>query len=147
MRDTQFNPATRPAEICRREIPVKNRRRIASALFCAVLGAALPGRAQAHAVVVRSSPAAGAVVAAGPLEITLVFNTRLDRVRSRLVLSAPDRTVTPIALRAEAAPTRLSGTANLAMSGRWTIRWQVLAADGHVTRGEIPFGVSASAQR
>jgi methionine-rich copper-binding protein CopC len=29
-------------------------------------------------------------------------------------------------------------------AGAYRLRWQVLASDGHITRGEIPFTVTAS---
>jgi methionine-rich copper-binding protein CopC len=36
----------------------------------------------------------------------------------------------------------LHATAHLA-PGNYTIRWQVLAVDGHITRGDVPFTVTA----
>ena len=27
--------------------------------------------------------------------------------------------------------------------GEYTVRWQVLAVDGHITRGDVPFTVTA----
>jgi len=35
----------------------------------------------------------------------------------------------------------LSATANDLKPGEYQLRWQVLAVDGHITRGEIPFTV------
>jgi methionine-rich copper-binding protein CopC len=101
----------------------------------------VPPAAQAHAIVVTSAPAANAVVPGGSLTITIGFNTRLDRVRSRLFVEGPDGVVTPVALSGDRGDTRLSGPAEVRTAGRWKVRWQVLAADGHITRGEIPFRV------
>jgi methionine-rich copper-binding protein CopC len=30
------------------------------------------------------------------------------------------------------------------LPGEYRLRWQVLASDGHITRGEIPFAVSGA---
>jgi len=27
--------------------------------------------------------------------------------------------------------------------GAWRLRWQVLALDGHITRGDVPFAIRA----
>ena len=37
----------------------------------------------------------------------------------------------------------LVGKANGLAPGKYKIRWQVLAIDGHITRGDIPFTVKA----
>jgi len=46
--------------------------------------------AWAHAIIVSSSPAAGATVASDAVSIRLRFNSRIDHARSRLTLFAPD---------------------------------------------------------
>ena len=126
---------------------VKMLRRIAPAILCAIGGLAAASGALAHAIVVKSSPVANAVVAPGRIQLDVTFNTRLDRARSRLALAAPDGRVTNVPLRDDAAPTLLSGHAEVAAPGHWTLRWQVLATDGHITRGEIPFRVRSKSQR
>jgi methionine-rich copper-binding protein CopC len=103
--------------------------------------ATVPPSAQAHAIVVTSAPAANALVPAGSLVITVGFNTRLDRARSRLSVEGPDGVITSIALSSGGAETAIGGPAEVRTAGRWKVRWQVLAADGHITRGEIPFRV------
>jgi methionine-rich copper-binding protein CopC len=95
--------------------------------------------AQAHAIVVSSTPAANASVVAGALDIVVRFNTRIDRARSRLYLEAPGGDASPVAIVEESAPTAIAARGKVEKPGHWKLRWQVLATDGHITRGEIPF--------
>src|SRR5688572_21752690 len=62
---------------------------LAAIAVAAALGAggALP--AMAHAVIVSASPTADQHVAAGKLAVRIEFNTRIDKVRSRLQVMAP----------------------------------------------------------
>lgn len=105
--------------------------------------------AQAHAIIRHAEPAAGARVAPGPVRLRLVFNSRLDHGRSALFV-APARLGgggTADEVRVDLAPdapaAELIGTTAPLTPGTWRIRWQVLALDGHITRGDIPFTVAA----
>ena len=100
---------------------------------------AIPRAARAHAILLASTPAAGAAIPPGPLAISLRFNSRIDRARSRLTLLRPDKTQAALDLSAPADDT-LEASATLA-PGPHTLRWQVLAIDGHITRGDLPFTV------
>lgn len=101
----------------------------------------LPGAAGAHAILLDSQPAARGTGAPGATRITLRFNSRIDRGRSRIVLRGAGRErVLPIL--ASGAEDVLEAQAELA-PGTYTLRWQVLAVDGHVTRGDVPFQVGA----
>jgi copper resistance protein C len=98
--------------------------------------------AAAHALVTEAEPAAGAVLAAGPpQQVRLRFNSRIDRARSRLVLHGPDGGQTPLPLDSGNDPTLLEARTNVVpwAPGAWRLRWQVLALDGHITRGDVPF--------
>ena len=104
--------------------------------------AALPASALAHAILIDSTPAVNATIAAGHEAVTLHFNSRIDRERSRLTLIAPDKTQTRIAVDPQGPPDVMTTSADLTPGG-YTIRWQVLAVDGHITRGDVPFTVAA----
>ena len=112
--------------------------------FAAILLAPRPGAA--HAVVVTSEPAAGAALAAAPQAVTVRFNSRIDHARSRMILVAPDGGQSVLELAANTEPTVLEAgvPAGLASQpGAWRLRWQVLAIDGHITRGDVPFTITA----
>jgi methionine-rich copper-binding protein CopC len=104
-----------------------------------------PRPAAAHAVVVASDPAAGATLTAAPRRVTVRFNSRIDHGRSRLILVGPEAVQLPLDPAPDGEPTVLEaalGPAALA-PGAWRLRWQVLAVDGHITRGDIPFTLTA----
>ena len=98
---------------------------------------------RAHAVLISSSPAIGGVIKLPDFPIELHFNVRIDGTRSRLWLVDPASQVKPLALKESAKPDTLASAAAGLKPGAYTIRWQVLASDGHITRGEIPFTVAA----
>ncbi len=115
-----------------------------AALPAAALLLARPGRAGAHALVTTSEPAAGARMAAPPPLAVVRFNSRIDHARSQLLL-APVREGgggTADERRLDLAPspdTELRAALPPLAPGLWRLRWQVLALDGHITRGDIPF--------
>jgi methionine-rich copper-binding protein CopC len=56
-------------------------------------------------------------------------------------LLKPDGTIVKIDTPAQPAPDVLSATGRGLTKGSYVLRWQVLAGDGHITRGELPFQV------
>ena len=98
-------------------------------------------RASAHAVIIDSSPAMNESVASGPLDIKLHYNSRIDHQRSRVTLIGPDGGGRPIDIAPDSAPDVIAGHATDLAPGQYRLRWQVLAIDGHLTRGDIFFSV------
>jgi methionine-rich copper-binding protein CopC len=118
--------------------------RSAAGLGCAVVCATAllrPLPAAAHAILIASQPPIGGSIAAGPVAFDLHYNSRIDRVRSRLTLTRPDRAQTILAISPDGTPDEIRSSATLTPGG-YTLRWQVLAIDGHITRGDIPFTVT-----
>jgi copper resistance protein C len=97
--------------------------------------------AVAHAVLLESSPSANATVAGPNVPIKLRFNVRIDAARSRLTLVKPDASTQLLAISKDASADTLISQAQALNPGEYRIRWQALASDGHITRGEIPFQV------
>ncbi len=102
----------------------------------------LPVPAFAHAILLSSDPPDGGHVPAGPVAMQFRYNSRIDAVRSRLVLNRPDHTQTTLKLDAHGSPEVLTTRAEL-KPGHYVVRWQVLAIDGHITRGDVGFTVTA----
>ncbi len=100
-----------------------------------------PADAKAHAIVIDSAPKAGMTLDGGPFEIAIRFNNRIDAVRSSLVILDAARAPIPVSMLAVVQPDELRATAPPLTGGRYRLRWQVLALDGHITRGDIPFTV------
>jgi methionine-rich copper-binding protein CopC len=110
------------------------------ALALALLLAAAPA-ALAHAILVEATPAAGSTVGGPDLEVRLRFNSRIDGARSHLTLVQPDKQERTLTLGKQPGPALLTAKAAGLAPGAYRLRWQVLAADGHITRGEVPFQV------
>ncbi|HSE37239.1 MAG TPA: copper resistance CopC family protein [Blastocatellia bacterium] len=98
----------------------------------------------AHAVLVEATPASDSTVPGPDIDVKLRFNLRIDRTRSRLTLLRPDGQTIALKIIGNDAPDRLVARATGLMSGSYRLLWQVLAVDGHITRGELPFRVSGS---
>src|SRR5271154_3921121 len=110
---------------------------------CAILAwaAIIPLPAHAHAIVVETTPQVDAVVHL-PLDIRLRFNSRIDRPRSRLVLLDASGKETVIAIDGNSPTDIITARIVSLPPGSYRLRWQVLALDGHITRGDIPFTVA-----
>ncbi|MBD0270316.1 MAG: copper resistance protein CopC [Acetobacteraceae bacterium] len=134
-----------PQEIA--PLPPVARRFVLPASAALALSALPPARrASAHALVVEADPAGGAVFSGeAPHRVRLRFNSPIDRARSRLVLHAPNGGQTPLPLDSGNDPTLLEArTAIVPWSpGAWRLLWQVLALDGQITRGDVPFTLRA----
>ena len=102
----------------------------------------MPGAALAHAIVVAAQPASGATVTGPDIEVVFTFNVRIDGARSKLILTKPDGGTADIALVQNPSPAVLAGRLTGLTPGAYSIRWQVLATDGHITRGDVPFVVA-----
>src|SRR5262249_1822145 len=114
----------------------------AVALFVAMLSGAAAVPAWAHAVIISAAPNADAQVAPGKVAIRLEFNSRIDKERSRLQLTAPDGGKSDITIDQSGEPNIITATTGDLAAGAYVLRWQVLAIDGHITRGDIPFNVN-----
>jgi len=101
----------------------------------------LPVSLFAHAVLVNSNPKAGATVKGPDLPVSLRFNVRIDGSRSRCVLVLPDGTNKTLVLDPQSKPEILTGKATGLVTGKYKLQWQVLAADGHISRGDLTFTV------
>jgi len=120
-------------------VPYRSRSR--RAVLAGVAGLVLAHRpAAAHAILEASEPAAGASIPPGTIVLRLRFNSRIDRARSGLTMTRPDLTKISVPIDPDGPPAIL--TASVALTpGAYVVRWQVLAIDGHITRGDVPFTV------
>jgi methionine-rich copper-binding protein CopC len=103
----------------------------------AVAGIHLEG----HAILKSSSPANGGSVTGPEAQVTLTFNVRVDAARSKLQLLMPDASTVDLPVIKPPSPDMMVSKLTGLKPGAYAIRWQVLAPDGHISRGEIPFTV------
>jgi copper transport protein len=116
------------------------------ALFALVLGAALslPQGAAAHALLIASTPAAGATLSEPPTEVVLTFGEAPDPKLSTVrVLDASGQdhargAVVPV----PGKPEELKVDLKPLPDGVFTVAWRTVSAvDGHVAAGSFAFGV------
>jgi methionine-rich copper-binding protein CopC len=125
-------------------MPPSRRNLCALILFAAVAVFLIVTPAAAHAVLLESTPSLKSAVSGPDVPIKLRFNVRIDTLRSRLTLIRPDGSVQPLEISKQTPVDTLSAEAIGLAAGAYRLRWQVLASDGHITRGEIPFTVMPS---
>jgi len=109
--------------------------------FVLLLTALLAPILYGHAILVSATPEANQVVNGPNVPVRLRFNSRIDFKRSRMTLIAADGAQTPVSIEEQTSPNLVIGQAQGLKPGAYVIRWQVLAVDGHITRGELPFRV------
>jgi copper resistance protein C len=98
--------------------------------------------AWAHAILMESKPAIHSSVKGPEVAIWLRFNVRIDGSRSRLHLLAPDGSQQTLPLAKQEKPDILQSQADSLKPGAYRLQWQVLASDGHISRGEVAFTVT-----
>jgi len=111
-------------------------------LFAAFALFSMARSAIAHAILLESSPSLNSSVGGSSIPIKLRFNVRIDATRSRLTLVKPDASTQALIVAKDAPADTLASQTQGLGPGEYRIRWQVLASDGHITRGEIPFQVT-----
>ncbi len=100
-----------------------------------------PRLALAHAVLVSSQPEVNSTVSGPEVAVLLKYSSRVDPEHSTLTLLDPDGKVEKVAIESEPAPGSLTAKLTGLVKGAYVLRWQVLATDGHITRGKVPFQV------
>jgi hypothetical protein len=98
--------------------------------------------ALAHAILVKSTPTANETVAGPAVALTLTFNSKVDQARSILIVEGSDHSSSRVPISVDrTSPEKLTGTLRSLRAGAYKLRWQVLAVDGHITRGQFAFQV------
>ena len=129
--------ANRSALLLYRGVEMRRLVPIALVWFCAFF--ALSNNAFAHAHLLSSNPQANGTIQGPGITIDLKFTSLIDSSGSRLDLVLPSGKVESLKVTVP-SHSELGAQAQL-NPGKYVIRWQVLATDGHITRGEIPFTV------
>jgi methionine-rich copper-binding protein CopC len=105
---------------------------VAASLLSASLVLLTVSPVSPHAIVLESSPIHDAVLERAPGQVTLRFNSKIEKRFTRITLAAgdgaspPDRIIIPLS---PLAP------------GVYVLRYRVLAVDGHITEGALRFTV------
>ncbi|HEY0995347.1 MAG TPA: CopD family protein [Gemmatimonadaceae bacterium] len=122
------------------------RPRLLPALLLLLL-AAFPARLQAHARLLRSTPAANDSLREPPTAIHLVFSERPELRFTNVRLLAGDREISLAepAMAIEGAEAGILVAIRAALApGKYRVEWQTGSADGHPIRGHFSFTVLAA---
>lgn len=95
----------------------------------------------AHAILMDSTPKINSTVQGPDLDIRLRYNVRVDGSRSRVMLVAEGGASNQLILAKQAKPDILQMHASGLKAGAYKLQWSVLASDGHMSKGEVPFTV------
>ena len=98
----------------------------------------------AHALLVRSTPAANAVLAQPPVQVEIFFSEPLEENSSSIrVFDSNNLSVDAGDVRVDPSdPTRLTVTLHSIQDGVYTVTWKAVSSiDGHQTTGSFPFAV------
>jgi copper resistance protein C len=111
--------------------------------LCALSVALTGGSASAHAYPDVVSPADGATVIQPPREVRIQFTEGVELEFSRIdVKSAAGQKVSKGSVRRDGSDTLIIDLLALE-PGSYTIEWQVLSVDTHITQGVLRFIVKA----
>ena len=116
-------------------------RAVLAVLAALVLPLATAPAAQAHDVLLESSPVDGARLGAAPGEVTLTFSADLLATGAGLVLTdAAGTTVAETAAEVDGPVATAPLEADLP-AGDYTLTWSVVSSDGHRIDGDLGFTV------
>ena len=122
------------------------RHRLPLAAIAAAFAVGMAAPASAHAILTTSTPKPDGILVPGHQTLRFDYNSRIDHRRSRLTLTGPSGKPVILPILPTSAANALDAEADL-VPGSYTIRWQALALDGHITRGDVPFTVNSGSTR
>jgi copper resistance protein C len=120
------------------------RRSMLCAIVVAILGGSWVGEAVAHARLVKSAPAADAVLSRSPTAISLWFNEKPELEFSTIrVLDSAGHVVAQGKLAITPEPNGLMLPVPALPAGNYRVRYRVLSVDGHILKAKFGFRVGA----
>ncbi len=121
-------------------------RRLGAAAGLALVAAfAVPAAASAHATLEREWPSFRERLETAPRTVRLSFSESVDPVALSVRVYTPRGRIVSRRSRLREGGRIVQTSLQALARGAYTVRWQVLASDGHVTSGVYTFGVRAPA--
>jgi methionine-rich copper-binding protein CopC len=111
-------------------------------LFTVLLGAPA---ALAHTSLQKSTPAAGASLAAPPAEVSLTFGEAVRLPAGPIRVAGPDGAVWTVGKATVTDATVTAPVTATGPAGAYTLTWQVISDDGDTIRGTVRFTLTAPA--
>jgi len=114
-------------------------------LLFLLLLAGVRDRLWAHAILLESSPADGALLSEAPSHASLRFSSKLETLLCRVTLISADGHQTVLQVepsQPDASPGQLHIRLPRLPPGAYILRFTVLATDGHATEGVVRFRIA-----
>jgi copper transport protein len=118
------------------------RTRLLAAAAVTITAAATAADASAHARLLSSSPADGAVLATPPLRVVVRFDDTVRALAGTTVVRNGDRS-SVTAGKATSSGRVVTIPLQRIGEGAYTVKWRILSDDGHTVEGVFAFGVGA----
>jgi copper transport protein len=116
---------------------IRRTSRPGAAMLLTILLAAASGGAYAHAVLLASTPADGAVLDRAPERVMLRFNEPVRVISLRLIDEGGQ--VTALAQGSESTPDQVEAPLPSLSRGSYVVSWRALSVDGHPVGGSVFF--------
>jgi methionine-rich copper-binding protein CopC len=100
---------------------------------------------QAHAKLMKTSPADKATVAKAPTSVQLWFNEAIDVKLSKVELTGPEGKVALGMVHAMESKQLMGPITGKMTDGAYTVDWQTAGDDGHVQKGSFTFTLKTAA--
>ncbi len=110
-----------------------------SALLALAIIHASAGLARAHAYPAVSTPNNGATLKEPPREVRIQFTEGVELAFSRITVKGPNGDVVSLGKLRKLADDTVAIDLKLLLPGHYTVEWQVLSVDTHVTDGVLRF--------
>ena len=103
----------------------------------------LPQAVRAHAMPEAEDPKVGSTVTVPPQHVAIVFDAPIESVFARLdVIDSRGQSVEEGVPQVNAETRTLTVPLKLLVPGEYTVKWSVVAKDGHRTEGAYTFTVA-----
>lgn len=126
---------------------MSSRSSIGLSLLCLVLWTARPNDACGHAYVDSSVPADGAVLEKTPSEVRIRFTEGVEIEFSTIVVKGPAGERNSAGKVRRLAGDTLAVDVKPLAPGSYSIEWQVLSVDTHITEGVLRFTVRPESRK
>jgi len=114
-------------------------------LFAMVLFAgALTTLAIAHNKLMKTEPAAGAILTASPSHLEMWFEEKPDLTVSKIAVKGPAGAVGMGPLHANTEKSMVADFKGKLANGQYAVSWQTAGDDSHVSKGEFSFSVKSA---
>ncbi len=104
----------------------------------------LPAAAMAHSKLERAEPGQGAVVDASPENITMAFDTKIEKLSTFKLFNEAGEEIEKGDVVVE-GPEMTAALTEPLENGAYVVKWTIIGADSHVVEGEYGFTVDAPA--